>query len=224
MIHLLLALFLLLAACEDRGNGTWADEAGPCGAVIGSPGGTTEAARWYIGPGDRSLGMPRHPAPHPEGWSFDFPLAGKGHVHYLTFNHGPLTGKSRIVMRYRIEAAEGVKIHPQSTGEQNFSQLAPYFQRRGDTWLPDREHYRWFVAEQHRSMPLVPGTFELVVSLDGEWGAAVRSTSENNPEAFKAAKLQTECVGFVMGGGDGVGHGVYATGPAKFVLLDYRVE
>jgi hypothetical protein len=198
--------------------------AGACGATRPSPGGTTDPRAWVIGPGNRSVGMPRHPRPHPDGWSFEFPRRGRGHVHYLTFNHGPLSGKSRIRMRYRIEAAPGVRIHPQSTGPRNLSQLAPYFQRRGDSWLAAKEHYRWYAAERHRHMPVRPGEHELVVPLRGAWGAAVRSTSANNPRAFAAAKANTQCVGFVLGGGDGVGHGVYATGPARFVLIDYRVE
>src|SRR5687767_1791399 len=71
---------------------------------------------WVIGPiirgQSRSRGMPLHPSPGPgRGWHIDFPQA-PGSVHYVTFRHGSLAGKSRIVMRYRVEAAPGVRIVP----------------------------------------------------------------------------------------------------------------
>lgn len=224
MKRILLALLLLTACDSDE----WTP--GPCGSSVASPGGTLNPNAWYIGPkptptGGGSVGMPLHPSPHKDGWSFEIPTKGR-HANYLTFNHGPLTGKTRITMRYRIEAEPGIQIHPHSTGEQNWSQLAPYFQRRDDNWKPDREHYRWYVAEKRRHMPLRPGEYELTVSLDpsADWVAAVKSVSSTSPALYRQAINLGHCVGFVLGGGDGVGHGVYASGPARFVLISYRVE
>src|SRR5919107_1644642 len=75
---------------------------------------------WEIGPvigtQNYSVNMPLRPKAlrGGGGWYFDipYPNAEAGHVHYVTFKHGSLTGKSRIVMRYRLGMAEGVKVVP----------------------------------------------------------------------------------------------------------------
>src|SRR5687768_11245593 len=101
------------------------------------------ARSWQIGPiiGNKnySVNMPLNPLPHPNGgWYFDIPHsnAEAGHVHYVTFKHGSLSTKTRIVMRYRVEMAEGVRLvptkEPATTGLQ--SMLTLYFQRRDDDW------------------------------------------------------------------------------------------
>jgi hypothetical protein len=79
------------------------------GIAAGSPAGAAkptasvnpmDASVWEIGPitpnGNRSVNMPPTPSPHPDGWYFDFPQPDStaGHVHYLTFKHGSLSGKS----------------------------------------------------------------------------------------------------------------------------------
>ena len=99
-----LAAPALLAACGS-----------PAEAVNAAP---AQASSWEIGPIIRgrnySEGMPPHPAQRDDGgWHIDLPRP-PGSVHYVTFRHGPLAGKRRIVMRYRIEAAPGVRIAPPS--------------------------------------------------------------------------------------------------------------
>lgn len=188
-----------------------------------------DASVWEIGPitptRNYSVGMPLSPLPHPDGWSFDFPQPDKaaGHVHYLTFKHGPLTGKTRIVLRYRIEAEAGVQIYP-TNYPGAASTLTMYFQRRGDDWSGKGkfEAYRWWSTFRHH-VPLTPGEHELSVGLDENWTAVQSSTAANNPKAFRDAIRDTERVGFTFGGGDGYGHGVYATGPARFVLTGFEV-
>src|SRR5690242_12476867 len=91
-------------------------------------------SQWVIGPiiGGRnySQGVPLHPAPGPgRAWHIDLPQA-PGSVHYVTFRHGSLAGKSRIVMRYRVEMAPGVRIAP-ATAPQAPSIITLYFQRSG---------------------------------------------------------------------------------------------
>jgi hypothetical protein len=77
-----------------------------------------DASAWEIGPitptRNYSVNMPLTPSPHPDGWSFDFPQpdSAAGHVHYLTLKHGSLSGKSRIVLRYRIEGGARGAILP----------------------------------------------------------------------------------------------------------------
>jgi hypothetical protein len=166
--------------------------------------------------------MPRHPSPHPEGWSLDFPQA-PGSVHYVTFNHGPLTGKSLIRMRYRIEVDEGTTFVNNLGGDRAL--LSLYFQRRGDNWTAQDRYgrYRWYIQPGGGGgeVRLAPGEREVVARFDESWMGALGS---GTPAEFSASLANAECVGFVFGGGDGLGHGVHATGSARFVLLDFRVE
>jgi hypothetical protein len=64
----------------------------------------------------------------------------------------------------------------------------------------------------------------IVAPLDGPWTAVQTSSARNNPAAFRASKVEADQVGFVLGGGDGYGHGIFATGPARLIVLDFRVE
>ena len=187
-----------------------------------------QASAWEIGPviGKRnsSVNMPATPSTHADGWSFAFPQPDKeaGHVHYLTFKHGPLTGKSRIVMRYRIDAGPDVQLYPTNFPGRP-STIAMYFQRRGDNWSGKGkfETYRWWAT--FRAMTLAPGEYELSVGLDENWTAIQTSSAATNPAAFAEAIRDAERVGFTFGGGDGYGHGVYATGPAVFVVTHFEV-
>jgi hypothetical protein len=142
----------------------------------------------------------------------------------VTFRHGPLAGKSRIVMRYRIEAAPGARILP-VTDPNLPSMITLYFQRSGDNWSGrgPYEAYRWY-ATFATHMPVTPGEHVLVAPLGGNWTAVRTSSARTNPAAFRDALANASEVGFVLGGGDGVGHGVFATGPARLVVTDFRVE
>ena len=183
---------------------------------------------WVIGPVARgrnhSVGMPLHPSPRRDGgWQIELPRA-PGSVHYVTFRHGPLTGKRRIVMRYRVEAEPGARIAP-STSPRSPSILTLYFQRGGDDWSARGryETYRWY-ATFASHMPIEPGEHEIAAPLDGDWTAVLNSSARSDPEAFRAALAEADEVGFVLGGGDGFGHGVFATGRARLVVTDFRVE
>jgi hypothetical protein len=185
------------------------------------------AADWTIGPitpsGNHSIGMPLRPAPERDGFRLDLPRV-PGRANYVTFHHGPLTGKSRIVMRYRVEAAPGAKIVPASA-PQLPSMITLYFQRSGDDWSARGpfEAYRWYATFATQS-PIAPGGHVMVAPLSGNWTAVVRSSARSNPAAFGAALREADQVGFVLGGGDGVGHGVFATGPARLIVEEFRVE
>ena len=153
----------------------------------------------------------------------DLPEA-PGSVHYVTFAHGSLAGKRRIVMHYRVELAPGAQIVP-LTDPRLPSIITLYFQRGGDDWSGRGryEGYRWY-ATFASQMPIAAGDHELVASLDGNWTAVERSSARTDPQAFAEAVAEADQVGFVLGGGDGYGHGVFATGPARLTVLDYRVE
>lgn len=183
---------------------------------------------WVIGPIIRgrnySEGMPLHPAPRRNGgFQIDLPRA-PGSIHYVTFRHGSLAGKSRIVMRYRVEADPGVRILAASD-RRSPSIITLYFQRGGDNWSGRGrfEAYRWYATFASQS-PIAPGRHEIVAPLDGNWTAVETSSARDDPAAFRSAAANADQVGFVLGGGDGYGHGVYATGRARLIVTDFRVE
>jgi hypothetical protein len=212
-----LAAFACLAAC---GNPTEAS-AQPAAAA-------SNPSAWSIGPiirgRNHSQGVPLHPTPRRGGgWHIDIPPA-PGSVHYVTFPHGSLAGKRRIVMRYRLEAAPAARLIAASDGKSP-SMITLYFQRRGDNWSGRGrfETYRWYATFATRT-PIAPGNHVLTASLDGPWTAVETSRARTNPAAFQAALESADQVGFVLGGGDGYGHGIFATGRARLVVTDFRVE
>ena len=185
------------------------------------------AGAWEIGPIIRgrnySVGMPLSPTPARRGWSFDFPTADTGHVHYLTFRHGPLTGKNRIVMRYRIDAPRGTRFVPQQWPQQT-ALVSLYFQRSGDNWSGRGrfDGYRWY-APFSTAVPLSPGEHVLSVPLDNAWGGVNTFMAATHPQQFQDALDNADRVGFVLGSVNGRGHGVYATAPARFTVLSFQV-
>lgn len=198
----------------------------PAGGAEAAPH-VPSAGEWVIGPvidgRNYSRGMPLHPSPGPgRGWHIDLPQA-PGSVHYVTFRHGSLAGKRRIVMRYRVEAAPGVRIVPR-TGPALPALITPYFQRSGDDWSSRGrfETYRWYATFATRT--LEPGEFEVVAPLDGNWTAVQTSSARSSPAAFREAIAGADRVGFVLGGGEGYGKGVHATGRARLVVTEFRIE
>jgi hypothetical protein len=185
------------------------------------------ATAWEIGPIIRgrnySVGMPLQPtARRGGGFHIDLPRP-PGSAHYVTFRHGSLAGKRQIVMRYRVELARGARIAPPSS-PQGDGIITLYFQRGGDTWSGRRqfESYRWYAT--FATQTLTPGEHVIVAPLSGNWTAVETSSARTNPRGFAAAVAEADRVGFVLGGGDGYGHGVFATGPARIVVTDFRVE
>lgn len=187
------------------------------------------ASAWTIGPitprhGNYSRGVPLHPTAGPgRGWHINLPGPG-GSVNYVTFHHGSLAGKRRIVLRYRVEAAPGVQIFPR-TAPGMPSVITLYFQRRGDSWTGRGpfEAFRWYATFASQS-PINPGDHVMVAPLSGRWTAVTTSNAYSNPGGFRAALANADQVGFVLGGGDGFGHGIFATGPARLIVTDFRVE
>jgi len=200
-----------------------AGSAAPAAARV--PGG---ARAWTIGPiidgRNYSVGMPLRPSPGPAGsMVIDLPPPPAS-AHYVTFPHGSLAGKSRIVMSFRVEAAPGASIRA-ATAPGSPGMVTLYFQRAGDNWSGRGpfEAYRWYATFATRTLS-GPGEYRIVAPLSGNWTAVERSSARSNPVAFAEAKAQAGEVGFVLGGGDGYGKGVIATGPARIVVTDFRVE
>ena len=189
------------------------------------------ASDWEIGPVIRgknySQGMPPRPRPTPNGWSFDFPTpnAAAGHVHYVTFRPGSLAGKSRIVVRYRVDAARGTRFVPQE-GPDAPATASLYLQRRGDTWTAkgNYQYYRWY-APVATVREIAPGEHEMSVRFDDpDWISVQGRTAGSAPGALPDALADADRVGLVFGSLDsGRGHGVYATAPARFTLLSFRI-
>lgn len=206
-----------------------AASAGVAAAVLQPAADPSSAEAWEIGPIERqvsdSIGMPAQPTQGRRGWFFDFPYpnVGAGHVHYVTFQHGPLTGKRRIVMRYRIDSARGVRFVPRQQ-PQAPATVSLYFQRRGDNWTGRGRYggYRWYAPVQSIRQ-LAPGEHEMVVDIDGGWTSVMGIPASQHPRAFREAMADADRVGFVLGSRDLRGHGVFATGPARLTVLSFRV-
>lgn len=190
---------------------------------------TPAADEWSIGPVIRgrnySVGMPRTLAPEPDGSSFHFPYPSRsaGHVHAVTVPVHSLAGAKRITLTYRIDAAPGVRFYGQENGGPGW--LSLFIQQRGDNWSAKGRYatYRWY-SPNERIETLKRGVHTVSVELDEEWNAVVAWKRSANPAAFEAALANAGNIGLVFGSTSGLGHGVYATGPAKFTILDFRVD
>lgn len=215
----LLAL-LALAACDGDGSGS-SGGSSSCGAP---PVGLMNAASWSTGPiiggRDYSPGA-ADPIAHPEGWAFDIPQSGSGEIDGIFYNHGPLTGKTRITIRYRVE---GTRIVSSEQPDGNGT-LALFFQRRGDDWSGQEayQHYRWYSL---RYLELTPGEHEIVADLSelDKWISVWGAQGVSYPTQFQAAMDNAGCVGIVLGRPPGLGHGVYALGRARVVVTHFGIE
>lgn len=220
----LLALAFTIQGC---GGG---DHSSPRPIPAPPPGAQDEATAWEIGPivqgSNISQGMPLHPSVIADGLAFDFPQPNDaaGHVHSLTFVHGPLKLGNCLNLRYRITADSGVRILPRNYPTNDYATAALFFQRKGDDWSGQgaKEAYRWYGTSQ--PIHLEPGAQgEVQLCRDDLWTAVISSSSVSNRAAFLDAWANAERVGFVLGGGTGWAHGVYATGPAR-MEFNFTVE
>ena len=186
------------------------------------------ADAWEIGPIIRgknySYRMPLRPEETRAGPSFEIPgpTAAQGHVHYLTIPTAPLEGARAITLRYRIDAAPGTRFVPQESPHLRAT-LSLYFQRAGDGWTTRQPDWRWY-APANRTVALRPGTHTVRIALDEDWVAMTGPGAHANPRGFAEALADTARIGFVFGSEGGRGHGVYATTPARFTILDFRVD
>ena len=208
----LLAVALLLSKNKDK------NEPAPPELIL--PG------AWELGPiydgVNVSTGATMHQAEG--GWAIDIPLVGEGSVHYVTMPTGPLTGKTKVTLVCEFEMADGVKLCPVKTPDAP-SLLTLYFQRRGDNWsgVGEYETYRWF-ASFATQVDLSAKEYTIEAEFHEPWTAVMSSSSATHPEAFDAALDNASRIGFVLGGGDGLGHGVSATGKATLIIKSFTVK
>lgn len=203
---------------------------GVCAAPAAAQGvsAAAEPGRWVIGPiiGRRnySVAMPLHPTPRRGGgFHIDLPNA-PGSAHYVTFRHGSLAGKRQIRIRYRVQVDPGARIVA-TTVPKWPGLITPYFQRAGDNWTGRGrfETYRWYGT--FATKVLEPGQFEIVAPLTSKWTAVETSNALTAPGRFRDAAVNADQVGFVLGGGDGFGHGVHVVGGrARLIVTDFQVE
>lgn len=203
-------------------------------AVLGSAAiaAVPAAQHWEIGPIIRgknySVGMPLRPEPTRRGWSFDFPYDTRadGHVHYVTFRPGSLAGKSRISVRYRVDAAPDTRFVPQEHPHLPGT-VSLFLQRSGDNWTAKGRYalFRWY-APGHSVKQLAPGIHSMTVELgDPQWVSVLGGkTPVDHPAEFAAALENVGRLGLVFGSTSARGHGVFATAPARFELLSFEVE
>ena len=198
--------------------------AAPLAALAAAP----AASDWQIGPiikgRNYSVGMPLRLEPGRDGPGFDFPYptASAGHVHYVTVPVRSLEGARSISLTYRIDAKPGVRFVPQQYPEQE-AILSLYFQRAGDRWTARTPHHRWY-SPVNRAVPLQAGTHSVTIALDEPWKAMMGGDGHSLPAQFARAKHDAAVVGFVLGSSGGRGHGVFATGPARFTVLDFAIN
>ncbi len=127
-------------------------------------------------------------------------------------------------MHYRIEADPGVRIVPR-TSPASPSMITLYVQQGGDdrSGRGSYEAYRWFANFATKS-PVTSGDHVLIAPLSGNWTAVQSSSAQTNPAGFRSALANADQVGFVLGGGTGLGHGVFATGRARLIVTSFRIE
>lgn len=199
-----------------------------CGLTGTALAAAPSAGQWEIGPiirgQNRSVGMALRPVQTPAGATFDIPgpTAANGHVHYVTVATRPLAGARRITLRYRIDAPPGTRFVPQESPSERAT-LSLYFQRAGDRWTMRYPDWRWY-APASRVIDLRPGTHTVSIGLGEDWVAMTGPGAHANRTGFARALEETARVGFVFGSAGGRGHGVYATRPARFTILDFEIE
>ena len=192
-----------------------------------APANSTDPQAWELGPiydgVNVSWGANLYPV-EGSGWGIDIPLVGAGSVHYVTRPTGSLADKIKVTLVCELVMAPGVKLCPVKSPDSP-SLLTLYFQRKGDNWsgVGKHETYRWF-ASFATEVDLAAKEYTIKAELHNNWTAIQTSTHATHPEAFDAALANASRIGFVLGGGDGLGHGVSATGPAKLIIKSFTVE
>lgn len=195
----------------------------PVGAAAMPP-----ADGWEIGPTIRgrnySVGMPRLPdASRDGGVEFEFPRNG-GEVDALVTAIRPLSGAREVAMRYRIDAAPNTRFVSAETPEQTAT-ISVYFQQAGDNWSGRGRYgsYRWYAPTQ-AVVPLSPGVHTINIRLDEPWTNVNGVSSSQDPAGFAAALANSARFAVAFGTSSRRSHGVYATGPARFTLLDLDIR
>lgn len=202
-------LLAVLVSCGGGGSEASAEE------VV-----ALEVPDWDVS----GIAVAPHPVKHPDGlFALDVPTAGGASVHSVTRQHSGALAGAALRMRFRVETAGEVwpRNFPGSP-----SSLSMFFQRPGDNLSGSGafETYRWY-AKFAQLTPIRAGEFVITAPFSGNWNAVLTSTRLTNPAAFSEAlaNMSGGRIGFVLGGGDGLAHGVRATAPTRIVVHEFGV-
>jgi hypothetical protein len=207
MKRLALLVAPLLASCGDNVD-----------TITSKPTPVHSVSSWQVGPiidgKNYSEGVSI------SGTSFHLPAPPLS-VHYVTRAVEGLAGNG-LTIRYRIDG-EGPVVGANCPAS-NPSQLFLYFQRDGDDWQAKgkTEAYRWWAS--FAPGDLTSGEHEISAPFSAKWTAVETSDALTNPDAFRDALAHAKRVGFTFSNCTGLGHGAWAMGPARFTLLDFRIE
>jgi hypothetical protein len=185
------------------------------------PPSASAATAWVIGPiidGENySKGTPLHPISTDDG--FAVPVSPTAQPHYVTYHNGSLLGKHTISMRFRVEGDS--EIIPVTGVPGSPAILSLYIQRKGDDWsgTGKYEGYRWY-STYNAVVGLKQGEYSVTSTFDGAW----TSVQDGSGDSFANAWNNADNVGFVLGGGTGYGHGIYATGNVRIVVTEFKVS
>lgn len=186
---------------------------------------TRASTGWQIGPilpngRSTSKGYPVRPeVPAGMECAFAFRPGNVNHVHYLTRDRGPISGRA-IRVRYRITAQDGAFFYAQEGGP---AWLSVFLQREGDDFTArgDMTYFRWWALEPYRR-DLGAGEFAIEVPLESQFW---RHTMGNEGDGwFRQCLASKGRWGVTFGGPTGLGHGVCANKPARFELLRFEVQ
>lgn len=184
------------------------------------------AEAWKIGPQIRgrnySVGMPARPSAAPRGGiTLEFPQ--RGEIDALTTSVGPLVRARQITFRYRVDAPDGARLVSAETPNQTAT-VSLYFQRKGDNWSGRGPFasYRWY-SPAKAVIPLKPGERTVTVRLDETWTNVNGIPNSRDPQGYASALKNTGQIGIAFGTSSARSHGVYATGPARFTLLEFSI-
>ena len=165
-----------------------------------------------------SPGMPKSPTKSGKWWYFDFPSATKAHVDYVMWLRPPTLSLGKTL--YAKFTITGGGFIPQQFP--TFPALVTLLiQRKGDNGsaVGKYANYRMYSSATQK---LEAGTYELAVSLDANlWGGVYNSS---DPAAFLDTISNVQSIGVVFGSDGGRGHGVYATQPSRFTLIDIGIR
>ena len=218
---LCLTIASAISACQSSG--------GPS-----APPPTTEMIRVTMNPGSwyfqASPGMPLNPMAHPEGgWSFNFPPRDGAHgVIHTVIGSAPkeirITG--RVEGAGPLVAVDGcapprVRIFLQKRGDNYTLPSSEANQSLNLTSPSARENWRWW----NEGSILEPGaSFDVIAPLQPDkWSQVWGRSGATRVAAFTDAISNLQAVGVSLGACSAM-HGVYANGPARFVLKEFSVR
>lgn len=192
-------------------------------AVVGMIQVSMNPGSWFF---THSPGMPLNPITHVDGgWSFDFPQ--RDGVHGVVYGvSGTAPREVRIIARVE---GEGSLVAVDGCTP---TRARIFLQRRGDNYtLPSseadgnlnltsptaKENWRWW----NEGAPLVPGQgFDVITPLTPDkWIQVWGRSGVTRPAAFADAINNLQRVGITFGACSAM-HGVYANGPARFVVKE----